>query len=356
MAAKDYYEILGVPKNASDKDIKQAYRKLARKYHPDVNPEDKQAEEKFKQISEAYEVLSNGEKRQQYDHFGADWEAVNRGQAQHQEGGFPGGFGQQSPGGGGFSDIFETFLGGFGGQPRSSRTPPSDIEQIIELTLEDAFNGVTRTLVLSSEDACPTCKGAGAVAGTNAQICATCGGSGRMRDRGFFGMNAACPTCGGAGQTNVQMCNQCRGVGQVESSRRVEVKAPAGISEGQRIRISGQGVAGSDGRRGDLYLRVRLKAHATFERKESDLYVDVPVSYTDAILGAQSDVPTLTGKVSMRVLPGTQSGQVYKLGGQGMSTLRGGRGDLYARIKITVPKQITAHERELLTELAKSKE
>jgi DnaJ-class molecular chaperone len=299
---KDYYKILGVERSASEKEIKQAYRKLARKYHPDVNPGDKSAEEKFKDISEAYEVLSDKEKRAKYDQFGQYWQATGQTGASQpppgwETGGVPPGFDFGGGGfeGGGFGDIFDLlFGGGRGGTATSSRqargrgwTPARgrDVEYEIEVTLEEAFNGVTKT----------------------------------------FNVNG----------------------------RKIEVKIPQGVRDGSRIRLAGQGEPGRGTERGDMYLIVRMKPHPKFERKEDDLYTDVPVMYTTAALGGQVAVPTLSGRVNTKVPAGTSSGQTFRLAGQGMPKLKGpGRGDLYARIKVTTPKTLSARERELLTELA----
>lgn len=314
---KDYYAIIGVEKGASEKQIKDAYRKLARKHHPDVNPGDKASEEKFKEISEAYEILSDKEKRKKYDAYGDQWRAYSQG------GGHPGGAGGY-PGGGNFrvdlggqgsdlEDLLNSLFGDakmgggarmgerFGGMYTEQPRRGQDIESEITVTLEEAFNGITKNLSLSI----PT-------------------------GRYDLGMGREATT-----------------------TRRVEVKIPAGVGEGQKIRLAGQGGSGPAGA-GDLYLTVKVAPHSTFERRGDDLYVDVPVLYTVAALGGQAKVPTLKGtRLSVTVPPGMQSGQSLRLGGQGMPKMRGGgSGDLYARIKITVPKTLTDHEKELLQELA----
>jgi DnaJ-class molecular chaperone len=317
---KDYYQILGVGKAATDKEIKQAYRKLARKYHPDVNPGDKTAEEKFKDISQAYEVLSDPDKRKKYDQFGAQWE-----QAQHAGAGA----GYGSPGtdfnfdlGGGFGDFFESLfgdrLGGRGGATRRGPRRGEDLQYQIEVTLEEAFNGGTRVLNISVPETCPTCHGSGTKPGSSQE---------------------ACPTC--------------QGRGQVERTKRVEVKIPKGVYEGAKVRAAGQGAPGASGApAGDLLLMVRMVPHPLFERRDDDLYVDLPVTFSEAALGAEVLVPTVTGKVTARVPPGIQSGQSLRLAGLGVPHLRGGgAGDLYARIKVTVPKNLSERERELIEEL-----
>ncbi|MDX1932811.1 MAG: J domain-containing protein [Capsulimonadales bacterium] len=315
---KDYYSVLGVEKTASEKDIKAAYRKLARKYHPDVNKGSSAAEEKFKEISEAYEVLSDDEKRRKYDQFGDQWKAYS----QHGgPGGFPGGYGGFSGGQrvefnesdfGNLNDLFASLFGDMnnvGGGARmgerfGAQAPPRrgrDIEATLTITLEEAFHGGTRSISLDIP-----------------------GGRYDMRT--------------GA---------------QEVTSRRVEVKIPAGVAEGQKIRLAGQGAPGASGS-GDVYLTVQIAPHTQFERKGDDLYTDVPVPYTTAILGGEIKVPTVKGtRLTMTVPPGTQSGQAFRLGGQGMPRLKtGGSGDLYARIKITVPKQVSEREKELIRELA----
>jgi DnaJ-class molecular chaperone len=316
---KDYYQILGVSKTATDKEIKQAYRKLARKYHPDVNPGDKTAEEKFKDISQAYEVLSDVEKRKKYDQFGAQWE-----RAQHAGAGA----GYGSPGGdlnfdlgGGFTDFFETLFGDrLGGRGAGRRGPRrgEDLQYQIEVTLEEAISGGTRVLNISVPETCPTCRGSGEKPGAPQEPCPT-----------------------------------CHGRGQVERTKRVEVKIPKGVYEGAKVRAAGQGAPGGPGApAGDLLLMVRMVPHPLFERRDDDLYVDLPVTFAEAALGAEVLVPTVTGKVTARVPPGIQSGQSLRLAGLGVPHLRGGgTGDLYARIKVAVPKNLSARERELIEEL-----
>lgn len=327
MAAKDYYHILGVSRTASEKEIKSAYRKLARKHHPDVNPGDRKAEEKFKEISEAYEVLSNPEQRKKYDQFG------HMGDAWKHAG--EGGFGYGQPGGAqwrtssanvddmaGFdlSDLLGSFLGGggrSGGFRRPQPTPHKgeDVQYEADITLEEAYAGTKRTLTMSVHDQCPTCHG-----------------SGTVKDK-------ACPTCNGAGI--------------VERPKTLEVKIPKGVQDGAKVRVAGQGGPGVyGGPPGDLYIIPKLLPHPRYERKGDDLYTDVAVSFPDAALGADVAVQTLTGVVTARVPAGTSSGQSLRLKGKGMPHLRGeDHGDLYARIRITVPKHLTDRQRELIEEL-----
>ena len=379
---KDYYKLLGVAKTASEKEIKAAYRKLARKLHPDVNPDDKAAEDKFKDISEAYEVLSDKEKREKYDRFGEQWKMYSQtgggagfpgGAAR--AGGFPGGAGFRveygGPGGaqvGDLNDLFATLFGGMGGagggrveygdpfgERVGARRRAPDSEATLSVSLEEAFNGAARTLQLSVPEPCQTCRGQGVRSTGTSRACPQCNGSGKQ-GRGIFGRESPCDRCGGSGQTDLETCPTCRGAGSVEKPRRVEVKIPAGVNEGQRIRLAGQGASGGPGggASGDLFLVVHIEAHPTFERKGDDLYVDVPVPYYNAALGGEVKVPTLKGtRLSMRIPPSTQTGQSFRLSGQGMPKLRGGgSGDLYARAKITVPKTLSPRERELLGELA----
>lgn len=323
---KDYYQILGVPKTADEKDIKAAYRKLARKYHPDVNPGDKSAEEKFKEISEAYEVLSDPHKRAQYDRFGEQWKQVSQG------GGTWSGAGPFGAGGvefdfgglGGLNDLFESLFGGGRGRAQRAAEQGEDVEYGIDLALEEALHGTTKTLALKVED-----------------ICALCGGLGQTRSsRGSIDLGAICP--------------ECRGTGRIGRLRRVEVKIPAGVSEGKRIRLAGEGAAGLRGRRGDLYLLVRLKPHPVFERDGRDLYTDVQVPFTIAALGGEVQVHTLNGPRTLNVPPGVQSGQKMRIAGQGLPGINGSKpGDLYVRVRISVPKDLSPRERELIKELAR---
>lgn len=391
---KDYYKILGVEKSASEKEIKSAYRKLARKFHPDVNPGNKEAEEKFKDISEANEILSDKEKREKYDRFGDQWKMYSQGGNGGAgfpggAGGFPGGFRVEyggpsggAAGGPDLNDLFATLFGDMGAGPGAGRrsgarpnvrfsegfdgervgggptTAPRraapDSEAVINVSLEDAFNGATRALQLSVPETCQTCRGQGVRSTGTSRGCPACHGTGKQ-SRGFLGMGGVCDMCGGTGQTDLENCPTCRGEGTVERPRRVEVKIPAGVGEGQKIRLAGQGPAApGGGPNGDLFLVVHIEPHPMFERKGDDLYVDVPLLYTEAALGGEAKVPTLKGtRLTMRIPAGTQSGQTFRLGGQGMPKLRGGgSGDLFARAKVTVPKTLSARERELLTELA----
>lgn len=328
-AYKDYYQILGVPRTADEKEIKSAYRKLARKYHPDVNPGDKSAEEKFKEIQEAYDILGDPAKRAQYDRFGEQWKTYSRATSEPHSG-FGGYDFRVDLGGAGpnLNDLFETLFGG-GHRDTQTRSRPvqergEDLEYGIDLTLEEAQNGVTKDLTLRTEDLCTQCGGTG-VASNN---------------RGLLGLGLPCAAC--------------QGTGRIPRTRRVEVKIPAGVTEGQRIRLAGEGGAGLNGRRGDLYLLVRLKPHPVFRREGNDLLVDVGVPFTVAALGGEVEVPTLNGKRTLAVPPGIQCGQKLRVAGQGLKGSGSRRtGDLYAVIKVLVPKDLSPRERDLIQELAR---
>jgi molecular chaperone DnaJ len=366
MDFKDYYAILGVEKTATEKEIKQAYRRLARKYHPDVNPGSKEAEEKFKEVSEAYEVLSDAEKRQKYDQYGQYWEQAGRGGP---EGGFtfrtgqgPGGYNFQQGGadfdlGGGFSDFFESLFGGrtpgAGRGQQSRRQPGADIQQEIDVTLEEAFNGGVRHLTLMVPETCPECHGTGDKPGAQPQTCPDCQGTGRTRALGGL-VAGTCPRCHGSGQVILERCPRCHGAGAIEKQRRLEVKIPVGVDSGSKIRLQGEGQPGRlGGPNGDLYLIVKMASHPVFERKGDDLHAEVPVSFADAALGAEIRVPTITGKGTIRIPAGTQSGQQFRLGGQGMPSLKGGkRGDEFVKVRIAVPRNLTERQRKLIEEFA----
>jgi molecular chaperone DnaJ len=364
MEYKDYYKILGVPKTATEKEIKAAYRKLARESHPDVNPGNKAAEDKFKDIGEAYDVLSDADKRSKYDMYGDQWKAASQG------GGFrpgPGGGGVDFDfggmgGQGGLDDLLASIFGGGGGGGfggggfggfsnrgrQQQRQAQQNVEYSVEISLEEAFRGTSKSFTLSSPETCDRCHGSGAV--STGRKCPTCEGAGHVKgNRGFFG-NSTCPDCGGTGQ-QVEVCPQCRGEGTLSKPKRLtDVKIPAGVADGQRIRLSGQGVNG-----GDLYLLVSIRAHPRYERKGDDLYTDFDVPFTVAALGGEAAVETFSGRKVLKVPAGTQSGQSFRLAGQGMPNVKqkGVTGNLMARAKITVPKDLTAKEKDLITELAR---
>ncbi|HXK34527.1 MAG TPA: J domain-containing protein [Dehalococcoidia bacterium] len=324
--ATDFYQTLGVPKGASEKDIRSAYRKLARKYHPDVNPGDKAAEARFKEINTAYEVLSDPEKRRKYDRYGDRWEYADQiEEMQRQRGQRFGGNGIQFEVGnlgdlGDLGSVFSSFFGGRAGRggARTMSRRGADIQQAVEVTLEEAFHGTTRTLELLGTETCATCGGSGEVAGAT--------------------------------------CHVCQGYGEIQKPRRIEVKIPPGVTTGSKVRVGGEGESGiGGGRRGDLLLVVNVRPHARFQRKGDDLQVDVDVPLTTAVLGGEVEVPTMTARVMLKVPPLTQNGRIFKLGGLGMPRLnREGRGDLLARVRVRLPDSISAEQRDLFERLKAS--
>lgn len=357
--AKDYYATLGVARGADAKEIKSAYRRLARKYHPDVNPGDKAAEAKFKEISEAHEVLSDADKRKLYDQWGSNWEAVQQaGGNVHFGGGGGGDFRFQGGGGsGGFESIFEQFFTSgsshFGDSGYDAQPPgvaPKDIEKTVELTLEEIDSGTKRSLTYQAMDACKSCDGSGTVSLRTSRECPNCGGTGRGKN--MFGMASACPVCRGSGRTSLESCPTCKGTGTMPTAKKVEVTIPAGFPEGKKLRVPGRGVLGSGGKAGDLYVSIKELPHSVFRRVGDNLEVDLEVPFTVAALGGEVTVPTLRSRVKMKIPEGSQGGQIFRLGGQGITKMGGSRGDLLARVKITVPKKPTDKQRALLQELA----
>jgi DnaJ-class molecular chaperone len=334
MAGKDYYATLGVQKNATDKEIKQAYRRAARKYHPDVNPGDKAAEERFKAINEAYEVLSDPEKRKKYDLYGENWEHADQfahAQQSWRSGtGFGGtkdfardfgyDFGGTTSASRDFGDLFDSILRGSGfGRTRVRKHPQKgqDIDHPVEISLEEAYSGTTRLLQMETQE--------------------------------------VCPTCGGTGRNSSRICATCAGLGSISKPRRLEVKIPPGVKDGSRVRIAGEGGSGIDGGpKGDLYLVIAVKPHPIFERRGDDLHVEIPVELVKAVLGGEVEVPTLAGKVMLRVPPETQNGRVFRLAGKGMPRLgSAGHGELFAKVRVVLPTGLSSHEKELFQELAR---
>jgi molecular chaperone DnaJ len=356
MAKRDYYDVLGVQRNASEQDLKSAFRKLAKDHHPDRNPDDKSAEQKFKEINEAYEVLKDPQKRAAYDRFG--------------HAAFEGGMGGRG-GGAGFgpdfassmSDIFDDLFGEFmggrrgGQQRRSGRERGADLRYNMEITLDDAFSGKTAQIRVPTSVTCETCSGSGAKAGTKPVSCATCGGAGKVRaSQGFFTIERTCPTCQGRGETIADPCLACSGAGRVVKERTLSVNIPAGVEDGTRIRLSGEGEAGlRGGPAGDLYIFLSIKPHEFFQRDGADVFCRVPISMTTAALGGQVEVPTLDGTVSRVKIPdGTETGKQFRLKGKGMPVLRSNTsGDLYIQVDVETPKNLTRRQRELLEEFEK---
>lgn len=362
---RDYYEVLGVSKDADAKEIKKAYRKLAMKYHPDKNPGDKAAEEKFKEINEAYEVLSDEEKRSTYDRFGHD--GLN-GQAGFGGGQGFGGFGG-SGGFGGFEDIFGDIFGsgfgGFGGSGGSSRRRGprrgADIRQSVTIKFEEASFGKKIKVKINRSEECDECHGSGAKPGTTKKTCPTCHGSGTVQSvqRTPFGNIASqrtCSTCNGEGEINESPCNKCHGKGSVRKTKTIEVDIPAGIDDGQMIKLSGQGEVGEKGGpRGDLYIVVNVQKHEIFTREGYDVYIEMPIRFTQAALGDKLEVPTLDGKVSYNLPEGTQTGTVFRLREKGIPKLRSNsRGDQYVKVIIDTPKKLNDEQKELLRKFDES--
>ena len=347
MADKDFYEILGVQKNASDDEIKKSYRKLAMKYHPDRNKDDKESERKFKEVSAAYEILKDSEKRSAYDQYGHD---------AFRQGGGGQGFGDF---GGGFSDIFEEFFGGgFGGQSRQ-RGPQrgNDLRYNMSVSLQEAYSGKKSQIRIPSYDACDLCSATGSADKTGPSTCSTCGGQGKVRStQGFFSIERPCPTCGGEGSSIKNPCLKCSGTGQVKKQKTISVTIPAGVDTGTRIRISGEGEPGQRGAgNGDLYIFVEVQKDKLFEREEENIFCQIPISITTAILGGDVEVPTIEGKKARLNIPaGTQSETQFRLKGKGMSILRQTRrGDMYVEANVEIPVNLNSKQKAILQEFEK---
>ena len=346
MAKRDYYEVLGVSKGSSEDEIKKAYRKLAMKFHPDRNPDNQEAEDKFKEASEAYEVLSNAEKRSAYDRMGhAAFEGM---------GGGGGGFNAQDIFSQ-FGDIFGDMFGGRGGAGGGQRQRRgADLRYVMELTLEEAVRGVKKTISFTAPAACEACDGKGSKKPQDVTTCQTCHGAGQVRmQQGFFSVQQACPTCHGRGKIVKNPCNVCHGAGIAERKRTLEVSIPAGVDNGDRVRLSGEGEAGGAGTQaGDLYVEVVVREHAVFQRDGADLYMDVPISFTDAALGKEVEIPTLDGRVNLKIPEGSQTGKLFRLRGKGVKPVRTSMvGDLMCRVVVETPVNLTSRQKELLQEL-----
>ncbi len=347
MAKRDYYEVLGVDKSANPDQIKSAYRKLAVKFHPDKNKGDKAAEEKFKEASEAYHVLSNAERKQSYDNFG---------HAAFENGaGGRGGFGNFDFSGS-FSDIFEDFFGeGFGGGRRRSRRSNNrgtDLRYDLSISLEEAYSGKKQDIKFSTSEKCDTCSGSGSKPGHNAGACSMCGGHGQVRSsQGFFTVQQTCPQCSGSGEEITNPCSSCSGQGKKQASKRLSVTIPKGVDDGTRIRLAGKGEAGSRGAAsGDLYLFINVYSHDFFKRSDENLFFECPISIADAALGISIEIPTIDGgKAKIKIPAGTQSGKQFRLKSKGMPYMRGsGNGDLYVQVNTEVPVSLNKEQKELL--------
>ncbi len=354
MAKRDFYDILGVPKNASDDDIKKAYRKLAMKHHPDRNQgaDGKKSEEKFKEAKEAYEMLSDPQKRAAYDQYGHAGVDPNMGAGRAGPEGF-GGFAEA------FGDIFGDIFGGAGGRRSGGQQVyrGSDLSYAMEITLEEAAGGKETQIRVPSWENCETCHGSGAKPGTSAKTCPTCSGSGTVHLRqGFFSIQQTCPHCHGSGKIIPEPCATCSGAGKIKKQKTLEVKIPSGISEGMRIRSAGNGEPGTNGGPpGDLYIEIRIKQHEIFERDGDDLHCTVPVGLTTAALGGTIEVPTLGNKAEIELPEGTQHGKTFRLRGKGIKGLRASYpGDLYCHVAVETPVKLTEHQRKLLKELDES--
>tara|TARA_Y200000002_G_scaffold375137_1_gene376960 strand:+ start:228 stop:1352 length:1125 start_codon:yes stop_codon:yes gene_type:complete len=351
MAKRDYYDVLGVKNSASPEELKSAYRKLAVKYHPDKNPNDKVAEDKFKEASEAYGVLSDKSKKENYDNFGHA--AFENG------GGGQGGFGGFS--GSDFSDIFEDFFGDFGGGRRSSRRSSnnrgSDLRYDLTISLEEAYAGKKQNIQFSTSEKCNTCRGSGSKPGTSPDRCTYCGGSGRVRsNQGFFTVQQTCPQCAGSGQEITSPCNDCNGQGNKQVSKKISVTIPKGVDDGTRIRLAGKGEAGTrGGTTGDLYLFINVRSHELFKRSDVNLFFEFPISIADAALGTTLEIPTIDGKKAKIKIPdGTQNGKQFRLKGKGMPYMRRSDfGDLYVQVNTEVPIYLNKEQKELLEKFRK---
>lgn len=343
MAKKDYYDVLGVNRDASEEDIKKAYRKLAMKYHPDRNPDNPKAEEHFKEAKEAYEMLSDGQKRAAYDQYGHAGVDPSAGGGQ--------GYGNFADA---FGDIFGDIFGGAGGGSRRSNVyRGADLRYNMEISLEDAARGTETKIRIPVMAECETCHGSGAKAGTQPTTCSTCAGHGQVRmQQGIFSMQQTCPKCHGTGKMIKDPCGTCHGDGRVKQHKTLSVKIPAGVDEGDRIRLSGEGEAGvNGGPAGDLYVVIHTKAHAIFQREGGNLHCEMPISFATAALGGEIEIPTLDGHAKMKIPAETQSGAVFRLRGKGIKPLRdNGYGDLMCHVMIETPVKLTDRQKELLRE------
>ncbi len=355
---RDYYEVLGISKGASDDEIKKAHRKLAKKYHPDLNKDNPEAAEKFKELNEAYEVLSDKDKRAKYDQFGFAGVDPNYGGGGGGFGGF-GGFDMGDLGG-----IFDAFFGGGGGSSRSRRNAPQrgeTLQQRLMLSFEEAAFGCEKEITISRVESCEACGGSGAAPGTSAETCSRCRGSGTVTQTqrtplGMFQTQSPCPECRGRRKTIKTPCKKCAGKGKVRNSRTLKVKIPAGIDDGQSIQLRGQGGAGTNGGpAGDVIVTIGIRPHPLFTREGSDVLCEIPISFTQAALGVTLQVPTIDGKIEYQVPEGTQTGTVFRMRGKGIQNVNGrGRGDQFVRVNIEVPKNLSQKQKDLLREFEES--
>ena len=359
---RDYYEVLGVSRSASEDEIKKAYRKLAKKYHPDLNPGNAEAEQKFKEVNEAYEVLSDSNKKARYDQFGFAGVDPNYGAGAGGGGGF-GGFTDFDFGD--LGDIFGSFFGGgFGGNRRSSRSGPQRGESIrvgVTVSFEEAAFGCEKEVTVDRVDQCPTCKGSGCEPGTTPEVCTQCGGSGQVQQRrqtpmGVFATTTTCPKCGGRGKIIHSPCKDCNGTGQQRKRKTIQVNIPAGIDNGQTISLRGQGNAGRNGGpAGDLLITVTVRPHQLFRREGNDVLCEAPITFTQAVLGGEMEIPTIDGKVKYDIPEGTQTGTTFRLRGKGIPNLNGrGRGDQYVTVYIETPRNLNREQKEALKKFSQS--
>jgi molecular chaperone DnaJ len=347
MSKRDYYEVLGVEKSADEREIKKAYRRVAMKFHPDRNPDDPDADHKFKEATEAYDILMDREKRAAYDQFGHAGVDPSMGGGAH-------GFG-----GGSFSDIFGDVFGDIfgGGRGRGGPQRGSDLRYTLDVSLEDAVRGTTVEIRVPTLASCEECDGSGARKGSSPSTCGTCGGMGQVRmQQGLFAVQQTCPSCRGRGKTITDPCRKCHGQGRVEKTRTLSVKVPPGVDTGDRIRLSGEGEAGPEGGPpGDLFVQISVRQHPIFERDGKHLYCEVPITFVDAALGGELEVPTLDGRVKLKIPPETQTGKLFRLRGKGVKPVRGGSvGDLLCRAVVETPVNLSKKQKDLLREFQAS--
>ncbi len=350
MSKRDYYEVLGVNRDAGDDEIKKAYRKLAMKYHPDRNPDNKEAEEKFKEAKEAYEMLSDPQKKAAYDRYGHAGVDPSMGAGPGAQG-FEGGFADA------FGDIFGDLFGGGGRGGRSNVYRGADLRYNLEITLEEAARGAEKTIRIPTVEECATCHGSGAKPGTHPKPCPTCQGHGQVRvQQGFFSIQQTCPKCHGSGKIIPDPCRDCGGAGRTKKQKTLEVKIPAGIDDGMRLRHAGHGEPGlNGGPPGDLYVEIHIRKHAVFERDHDDLHCEMPISITTAALGGEIEIPTLEGMARLKIPAETQSGKVFRLRGKGIKNVRSHvHGDLMCHVVVETPVNLTERQKELLREFEES--